>query len=62
MIEIDITVNKRSANHPALRRKIFFTNWNEAFLIFAAILYINIRLGFLQLPLYKEENCAGLKE
>ena len=44
MIEIDITVNKRSANHPAPRRKIFFTNWNEAFLIFAAIPHINIRL------------------
>lgn len=36
MIEIDITVNKRSANDPAPRRKIFFTNGKEAFLIFAA--------------------------
>ena len=50
MIEIDITVNKRSANDPAPRRKIFFTNGKEAFLIFAAIPNINIRLWFLHLP------------
>ena len=62
VMEIDITVNKRSANDPAPRRKIFFTNGKEAFLIFGAILNINIRLWFLQLPLYKEEHCAGLRE
>ena len=55
MIEIDITVNKRSANHPALRRKIFLTNWNEALLIFAAILHINIRLGFYNYPFIKKK-------